>query len=340
MTDDKDPVKAAAARARADSLTPEKRREIAEKAAATRWGKVYTATHKGNFSEHFGIDVECYVLNDPTKTAVISQRGMGEAIGFSRRGSRLKVFVNSKTMDGYLGRELREKIENPVVFQLPGAAAASPVAGRANGYDAAILIDVCNAILAAKADGKLGGGRYDKMIEQAQIIISASAKSGIKGVVYALSGYNPTADEVIAAFKLYVQDEAKKYEQEFPNELYQQWHRLYQIPVPERGKPWHFKQLTIKHIYMPLAQSNGKILDLMRALKAQDGDRKKKLFQFLNDVGARALRMHLGRVLEMCESSEDRRSYETKIVDRFGGQPELDLVIPDSDLSSASRPPS
>lgn len=52
------------------------------------------------------------------------------------------VFVNSRTMDGYLGRELRDKIENPVIFQPPGAAAASPVSSRANGYDATILIDI------------------------------------------------------------------------------------------------------------------------------------------------------------------------------------------------------
>ena len=46
-----------------------------------------------------------------------------------------------------------------------------------------------------------------------------------------------------------------------------------------------------------LARSNGKILELMRAAKAQDGDRNKKLLQFLNELGARALRMHLGRLL-------------------------------------------
>ena len=51
--------------------------------------------------------------------------------------------------------------------------------------------------------------------------------------MYALAGYNPTAEEVIAAFKLYVQEEARKYEQEFPNELYLAWHRLYDIPIPE-----------------------------------------------------------------------------------------------------------
>jgi hypothetical protein len=44
----------------------------------------------------------------------------------------------------------------------------------------------------------------------------------------------------------------------------------------------------------------------LRALKASDGDEKKKLFQFLNEIGARALRIQLGRVLEMAESSANR----------------------------------
>jgi hypothetical protein len=154
--------------------------------------------------------------------------------------------------------------------------------------------------------------------------------------VYALAGYNPSAEEVIAAFKLYVQEEARKYEPEFPKELYMQWHRLYDIPVPDRGKPWHFKYLTVQHIYYPLAQSSGKILALLKAHKARGGDRAKKLFQFLNEIGARALRMHLGRVLEMAESSADRYRYEKKIVERFGGQQELELVVP---TPSAVAPP-
>jgi hypothetical protein len=328
-TDDKREAGKIGGARRAEILPPKRRAEIAREAALARWGgRPIPANHKGNFLKDFGIDVDCYVLDDATKTAVISQRGMGQAIGFSRRGSRLTVFVNSKTMDEYIGRDLREKIENPVIFQPPGAAAASPVTSRANGYDASILIDICKAILDAKAGGKLSGGRYDKMIEQAQIIMSASAKNGIRQLVYALAGYSPTTEEVIAAFKLYVQEEAKKYEPEFPNELYMQWYRLYGIPVPDRGKPWHFKYLTVNHIYSPLAQSSGKIYALLKAHKARGGDRAKKLFQFLNAIGARALRMHLGRVLEMAESSPDRYTYERKITQRFGGQQELELVVP------------
>ncbi|WFR95709.1 P63C domain-containing protein [Rhizobium tumorigenes] len=333
---DKDQSKVAGGRARAESLPATRRSEIASRAAAARWGKTYKALSSGNFLADFGIDVECHVLDDPSKTAVISQRGMGQAIGFSKRGSRLGVFVGSKTMDGYIGRELREKIENPIIFQHSTAAAESPVS-TAHGYDATILIDLCNSILAAKADGKLAGDRYARMSEQAQTIVSASAKSGIRGLVYALAGYSPSTDEVVAAFKHYVREEAKKYEKEFPSELYEQWHRLYGISVPERGKPWQFKHLTIKHIYYPLAKSNGKLLELLRALKTNDGGRKTKLFQFLNDIGARALRMHLGRVLEMSESSKTKFEYENKLVQRFGGQQELDLFIPISG-PSASQP--
>ena len=54
-------------------------------------------------------------------------------------------------------------------------------------------------------------------------------------------------------------------------------------------------------------------------MKANAGDRQKKLFQFLNKIGARSLRIQLGRVLEMAELSKSLEEYEAKIVERFGG---------------------
>ncbi|SEA74256.1 P63C domain-containing protein [Nitrosospira multiformis] len=322
----KNKSKAVGGIARANSLTSEQRREIAEKAAAARWGsKPFHATHKGNFKEEFGIDVDCYVLNDNNKTAVISKRGMGAALGLGDGGSALQRFTSGKTISATLGVELIEKINNPLIFKASTLGANSAYL-TVHGYDVTILIDICKAIINAQENGKLLSSQAN-IARQAQIIVSASAKAGIQGLVYALAGYDRTKEEVIAAFKLYVQEEARKYEKEFPNELYLQWHRLYEIPVPARGKPWQFKHLTVRHIYYPLAKSNGKILELIRALKASDGDRQKKLFQFLNEVGARALRIQIGRVLEMSESSNDKHQYESKIVERFGGQQELELVI-------------
>lgn len=315
--------------ARAKSLSEEQRSAIAKKGATARWGLV--ATHKGSFSEEFGIDVECYVLNDDAKTAVISQRGMGTALGYAEGGSKFTRFAKSKMMAEYAGPELANKLENPITFQMNRPGQNQGKAQKIYGYDVTILIDVCRAIIRAESDGRLQSNQA-KIAQQAHIILSASAKSGIKGLVYALAGYSPEVEEVIAAFKHYILEEAKKYEKEFPTELYAEWQRLYSITPPERGKNWKEMHLTVDHIYTPLAKSNGKLLDLLRSAKSSKGDRNTKLFQFLSEIGARALRIQIGRVLEMAESSKDKGAYEDKINERFGGQIQYRL-LPDYPIS-------
>jgi hypothetical protein len=313
----------------AAKMTPEQKAERARKGAQARWGaKMPTAIRKGNFLEEFGFDVECYVLDDESKTAAISQRGMGAALGMGGdSGSRVTRLINRANIAPYVGPELRAKIENPLIFQGLTAGPGVPPP-RVNGLDVTILIDVCKAVIQAESDGVLTTAQAN-VAKQAHIILGASAKAGIKGLVYALAGYRPEVEEVIQAFKAFVQEEAKKYEAEFPNELYEAWYKLYKISKPARGKPWQFLHLTRRHIYYPLAKSNGKVYELLKALKAKDGDQKRYLFQFLNDIGARALRMQIGRVLEMAESSgDDSYVYEGKIVERFGGQQELELVLP------------
>src|SRR6185436_16677485 len=121
-----------------------------------------------------------------------------------------------------------------------------------NGYDVTILIDICKAIIAASTNGRLLKSQQH-IVKQAHVILAASAKAGIKGLVYALAGYDATRAEIVAAFKLYVRDEAREYEKKFPPELYEEWYRLYQLPKPERNKPWKFKHLTVKQVYIPLA---------------------------------------------------------------------------------------
>lgn len=306
----------------AANMSDEERKERARKGSVARWG--LRATHKGNFLQHFGVDAECYVLNDSSKTAVMTQRGIAAALGLKNPGGNdFERLMSRKSLADYVGAELLEKIAQPIEFKwiYPGAKQTEVVIG---GYSADVLIDVCNAILAADAAGRLTKSQLP-IAMQARVIVNASAKSGITSLVYALAGYRPEIEEVIQAFKAFVQEEAKKYEQEFPNELYLQWHRLYKIPVPARGKPWQLMHLTRRHVYYPLAKSSGRILDLLRALRDRDPG-KKKLFQFLNDIGTRALRMHMGRVLEMAESSTSMEEYEAKVVQRFGGQQELDLI--------------
>jgi hypothetical protein len=319
MTDDLFSSHAKGGIARREALSPEARSAIAKKAATARWG--VKATHRGNFQEELGIDVECYVLEDQAKTAVISQTGMARALGLSSRGNALPRFLGNQVMSGAVSAELREKLQNPLKFQWSDLGAGTPPV-TINGFESSLLIDICNAIIASE---KQLGDRYANIARQAHIIVGASARLGIRDLVYAIAGYNPTTEEVIAAFKLYVAEEARKYEPEFPEELYVQWHRLYDLAVPEKGRPWYFKFLTVNHVYWPLAASSGNILDLTRAQKAERKERSKKLHQFLSEIGVKALRRHLGQLLGIAQVSMDRLEYEKHVRRIFGQQTELDV---------------
>jgi hypothetical protein len=324
MTDDIS-GKAKGAKVLAEMMTPEERTNRAKKAAIARWGvKPPKATHKGNFKEDFGFDVECYVLDDEQKTAVIHQRGMGAALGFSRQsGGRFPRFINGKNITAYIGPEVKVKLDNPIVFQGLDTVSGDPSTKKLHGFDVTLLIDVCKAIVAADTDGKLSKA-YDRIAKQAHVILNASAKAGIKGLVYALAGYDATREEVITAFKFYVRQEAREYEKEFPDQLYEQWYRLYKMPKPERNHPWKFKHLTVNQVYVPLARSNGKIHELIVAQKVAGGERWKKLHQFLSEIGVKALRTHLGQLLGIAQVSKDEYEYEKHVSDIFGGQQMFD----------------
>lgn len=308
-------------KARAKKLSPFERSEIAKAGAAARWG--LKATHRGSFREDFGIDVECYVLDDATKTAVISQRGMGTVLGLGDGGSRLPTFVKGKNIANYIGHELGEKLENPLVFQAPTMGGNQPPT-KTYGYDITILIDLCKAVLKAEQEGTLLK-RQSHIAKQAQIIINASAKAGIQGLVYKLAGYDATREDVVSAFKLFIREEAREYEKEFPDQLYRQWYRLYELPQPERNKPWKFRHLTVDQVYKPLAKSNGKILDLARTQKASGKERHKRLHQFLSDIGVKALRQHLGELIGIAKLSKDRLEYERNVSKVFGDQTEFEF---------------
>src|SRR3984893_2524656 len=139
-------------KARAEILPPGRRSEIAKKAALARWGA--KATHKGSFKDDFGIDVDCYVLDDEQKSAVISQRGMSDALGLrGTSGTALPQFLSGEKIAPSVGRELRDKLENPIVFQGP-ALGTSVAPMIVYGYDVTILIDICKAIIKAEAEGR------------------------------------------------------------------------------------------------------------------------------------------------------------------------------------------
>lgn len=306
----------------AQKMTPEQKKDRAKQGAAARWG--LKATHKGNFKDAIGIDVDCYVLGDSEKTAVISQRGMAAALGLGDGGRALPRFVEGKTVAKALGVELVEKVGKPLIFKGDILGVKAPPIGDVHGHDVGLLIDICKALVLANSRGELLKS-HANIVAQANVILAASAKAGIQGLVYALAGYDRTKEEVIEAYKLYVRDEAREYEKEFSPELYEQWYRLYGLAKPERGRPWEFRYLTIDHIYKPLANSHGKVFDLAKTTKTANGEKNDKIHQFLSDVGVKALRTQVGKILGIATVSDSREEYEKYISEKVYGQRPLPL---------------
>ena len=71
-------------------------------------------------------------------------------------------------MAPYVGSELREKLENPLIFRWDPPVSNLPVP-VVYGYDVTILIDICKAIIQADDDGKLLD-RQKGIAKQARII--------------------------------------------------------------------------------------------------------------------------------------------------------------------------
>lgn len=105
--------------------------------------KLPRATHQGilRIGE---AELPCFVLDDGRR--VISGRGMTKAIGMKGRGQGVQRISTHKTLNPYLKDDLAVAIENPIPFLGKSPRVQSPSAG----YEATILVSLCEAILEAR----------------------------------------------------------------------------------------------------------------------------------------------------------------------------------------------
>lgn len=85
--------------------------------------------------------------------------------------------------------------------------------------------------------------------------------------------------------------------------------------------PRFFAKFTRKFIYHPLANSRGKILEVLdekNPVVYANGGRRYKLFQFLSDeVGLPAIRAHLWQVVGIGNASTNIRQFERSFYRAF-----------------------
>ncbi len=214
--------------ARAQSLTPGERTLIARNAARKRWGdSVPKAPYKGTL--RIGEGLPCFVLEDGRR--VISGRGITKAIGMKGRGQGTARIASLLKQKDIRFIDLALAIENPLVID---SGAPLPT----QGYEAPLLVDLCQAMLHLRDAGLLKTEQEQRYAQACDLLTRALAKTGIVALVDEATGYQEVRpkDALQQYLEMIVAKELAAWVKTFPDEFYENIYKLKSWTWPGMSK--------------------------------------------------------------------------------------------------------
>lgn len=200
--------------------------------------------HLGDFT------IPCYVLKDGRR--VLSARGMQIALNMAdednRTSARLNRYLNQETLKPFIYKDKSVGHFEPLICY-DGSA-------KINGYEATVLIDICDAFLEARKHINLSH-RQAIIAEQCEILVRSFAKVGLIALIDEATGYQHEReqDELQKILKAYIAEELLPWQKRFPDIFYQELFRLNGWDYTVRGikrRPSIIGKWTNKLIYEQL----------------------------------------------------------------------------------------
>ena len=300
--------------ARALSLTAEKRREIARKAAAGRWGSDLPRALNDGQLQIAGRIINCAVLE--TGKRLLTQDTFLTAIGRSARPKAgtgitlvdgLPSFLAADNLKEFITDEIRESTTPIVFWALNGR--------RTYGYDALLLPMVCEVYLKARDQKKLAKTQVH-IAGVCDLLMRGFARVGIIALVDEATGYQEqrAKDELNRILEKYIAPELRPYMPMFPPEFFKQIYRLHgwelkDGPSKTQG-PRYIGKFINKYIYEPLPP--GVLPELRRKNPVNEkGQRRYRYVQLLTqDTGVPALDKQVSNVTMLMRISDNKEEYE------------------------------
>ena len=281
------------------------RSEIARKAAEVRWngGKALPRAAYGSADKPLKIghvELPCFVLDDERRVLSASsmQSGLGLAQGGSMvRGiSRLELFISRKIISSFISDDLRDRIADPILFRTPSN-------GKAYGYEAEVLADLCEAVLAAREAGKLQPQQLP-IARQCEILIRGFARVGIVALVDEATGFERVRKrgDLHKILEAYIAKELIPWAKRFPDSFYEEIFRLngWDYDPSSVARPAVVGKMTNTYVYEALPEG---VLD---ELRAKNPEKKRKHHQYLTeDVGHPHLQRQITATTTLMRASED-----------------------------------
>ncbi len=200
--------------------------------------------HLGDFT------IPCYVLEDGRR--VLSARGMQIALNMAdednRTSARLTRYLSQETLKPFIYKDKSVGHFEPLTCYDGGA--------KINGYEATVLIDICDAFLEARKHINLSH-RQAIIAEQCEILVRSFAKVGLIALIDEATGYQHEReqDELQKILKAYIAEELLPWQKRFPDIFYQELFRLNGWDYTVRGikrRPSIIGKWTNKLIYEQL----------------------------------------------------------------------------------------
>lgn len=298
--DQKSKAKQAGGIKRSEVLSPERRKQIAVKAALKKAGYPSATEFRGEI-KIAGYILPCAVLEDGRR--VVWQREVVGLLTGNKKGG-LSRYLSASNLQPFVPEKFKNINfdESAIVFELDGS--------KAHGFEAEDIVDICKMyMMARKADALLPSQIH--LAHQSEIIVLSLAKVGISALIDEATGYQAIRDKQALQRLLdkYLLQEYAAWAKCFPDEFYKEMFRLrgWTYPTPSGGKPGIVGKYTNDLVYERLAP--GLLEELQnRNPKQANGQRKTKHHQWMtDDIGVPALSTHLTVLIALmrpCDSWE------------------------------------
>jgi len=262
--------------------------------------------------------ISCYVLEDGTR--VLSGRGMQEALNM--------VDLDKKTSGQRLQRHLAQKSLEPFIYADKSAGHYDPIecysgAKKIHGYEANILVDICDAFLEARKTIGLSP-RQAIIADQCEILVRGFARIGLIALIDEATGYQYDRErfELQKILTAYVSEEVLKWQLTFTDEFYKEIFRLWGLPLTPkniRNRPSFIGKLTVKYIYDKLPKG---VFEKIKenTPKSKKGNYRYRLHQSLTpEVGREHLKKQLHEVTALMSISKSKEQFNAFFSEKYGG---------------------
>ena len=334
--------KARGAAARAEALTPARRKEISASALAEKKRRALLpkVIKKGGDLNIAGVSIPCAVIEGPggDPIRVITENGISNALLGTRSGASKRLKKKAEDDGALLPVFLAPSQLKPFINKHLGngpLAALEYVDGSrvVRAYNAELLPSVCDVWLDARQSGALQKQQLPKA-QQAEILTRGLARVGIVALVDEATGYqrDRAKDALAKILEAFVAKEIQPYLKTFPADYYENLFRLYKLPYPPDGnkswRPAFFGHVTNDVVYSRIAPEL--LPELKRA--ASKAERKARLHQWLTqETGHPKLKEHLSSIvtiMKLSDSPDDFKRKVNAIHPRFGDTVDMDFNPP------------